>query len=120
MSGARHRKPYPSDLSANEWKKVYPLVQSTRTVGKRRMEDKQEIVNAILYVMRTGCTWRMLPHDLPPWRTVYYHYSRWQKDGTLEMIRIVLGQKSRSRQRSRAYPYDSQQISGRDEKLKQN
>jgi transposase len=54
------------------------------------VHDLREIVNAILYVNRAGCAWRLLPHDFPPYRTVYDYYAKWEKDGTTQAIRDLL------------------------------
>jgi len=56
----------------------------------------REIVNAILYALKTGCSWRQLPNDLPPWKTVYYHFRRWQKRGVLAQIRDALVEQARA------------------------
>jgi putative transposase len=75
------RKSYPSDLTDAEWKKVEPLIpkpESNR--GRKRLHSIREILNAIYYIVRAGCAWRMLPHDLPPWETVYHYFRLWRKN----------------------------------------
>ena len=61
------RKPYPSDLTDEQWKMLAPLLPAAKTGGRPRTVDLREVVNGILYVLRNGCTWRAMPHDLPPW-----------------------------------------------------
>lgn len=86
------RERYPSDLTCTEWQQIQELIKPMPGAGRKRSVDEREIVNAILYVWHSGCTWRMLPHDLPPWPTVYYYYCRWRRDGTLDAIRSELRQ----------------------------
>jgi putative transposase len=76
------RKAYPSDLSDAHWEILEPLLPAPDPEGRPLVSARREIVNALLYVLRTGCSWRQLPHDLPPWQTVYWYLQRWQKDGT--------------------------------------
>ena len=84
------RDSYPTDLSNEEWLHIRDLIKPDRDIGRKRAVDEREIVNAILYVWQSGCAWRMLPHDLPPWPTVYYYFCRWRRDGTLDAIRMTL------------------------------
>lgn len=85
------RKPYPSDLSDAEWQKIEPLIPKPRTNrGRKRKHPIREILNAIFYLLRAGCAWRMLPHDFPPWKTVYHYFRLWRKDGTWERINAAL------------------------------
>ena len=76
------RKPYPSDVTDGQWKWIAPLIPPPKPGGRPREVDLREVVNGILYVVRTGCAWRQLPHDFPKWITVYYYYRRLQRDGT--------------------------------------
>lgn len=73
------RKPYPTDLTDAEWELVKSLIPPEKPGGKHRSVDMREIVNAIFYILRAGCSWRMLPHDLPPWQTVYSYFRRWER-----------------------------------------
>lgn len=75
------RKSYSSDLTNKEWELLQPLLPVDKPRGRKRAVDLREILNAIYYILRTGCQWRMLPHDFPVWPTVYYYFSQWRKDG---------------------------------------
>lgn len=80
------RKPYPSDLSDAEWAKLKAHLPAPHARGARRRVVLREIINALRYLARSGCQWRMLPHDLPPWESVYYYFSQWRDDGTWERL----------------------------------
>ena len=80
------RKPYPSDLTDEQWDILAPLLPAAKSGGRPRSVDLREIVNGILYVLRSGCAWRMLPNDLPPWQTVYKYFRRWTLDGTWKRV----------------------------------
>jgi len=102
-----HRQAYQSDLKDQEWKWLKPLVPAPSSKGMRGRPQEwplREIVNGILYVLRSGCQWRLLPHDLPPWQTVYYHYRRWQLSGLWEKINTVLRERIRQREGREATP----------------
>ena len=113
------RKPYETDLTDDEWAILEPVLKralygdKTKTRGHPRHYPLREIVNAILYVLKTGCQWRNLPHDLPPWKTVYYHFRRWEKRGVLAQIRDTLVEQARA-QAGKAAPkhlaVDSQSV----------
>lgn len=81
-----NRKPYPSDLSDLQWDNIEHLFPPAKTGGRRRKYNNRELVNAILYINRGGCTWRMLPHDFPPWESVYGYFRRWQLAGLWKEI----------------------------------
>lgn len=80
------RKPYPTDLTDEQWTVLAPLLPPPKPGGRPRSVDLREIVNALLYVLRTGCPWRSLPHDLPPWSTVWTYFRCWRDDGTLDRL----------------------------------
>lgn len=93
-----HRQAYQSDLKGQEWKwlkKRLPEPSDKGTRGRPQEWPLREIVNAILYLLRTGCQWRLLPHDLPPWQTVYYHYRKWRKHGIWMKINHLLREQVR-------------------------
>ena len=83
------RKPYPSDLSDQQWALIEPLlprVGRRRPPGRPRKIELREVVNALFYHAREGCTWRALPHDFPPWKTVYNYFQWWDWDGTWQKV----------------------------------
>jgi putative transposase len=77
---------YPTDLSDDQWRLIRSLIPPSRPIGAERSTSIRAVVNAILYRERSGCSWRMLPHDFPHWRTVYGYYCQWQADGVWEKI----------------------------------
>ena len=85
------RKPYPSDLTDAQWEIVRPLIPVFK-VGRPREVDMREVLNAILYLNRSGCQWDMLPHDLPAKSTVYEYFAQWRDDGTWQAILDALRQ----------------------------
>jgi putative transposase len=86
----RARKAYPSDLSDAEWLLIEPLLPRRRTRGQPRIHSHRELLNGMLYVLREGVKWRALPHDLPPWPTVYAYFRDWQDDGTWKRVHDAL------------------------------
>jgi transposase len=84
------RQPYDTDLTDAEWHILAPLVPPEQCGGRPAEHTRREMVNAILYALRTGCQWRLLPHDLPPWKTVYTYFRTWRMDGTWERIHTQL------------------------------
>lgn len=85
------RASYPTDLSDEEWVVIAPLVDTVRRgAGRPCKWSKREILNGIFYAVRCGGAWRMLPHDLPPWKTVYHWFRNWRRDGTWVRINEVL------------------------------
>jgi putative transposase len=84
------RQLYPTDLSDNAWKLIQPLVPEAKPGGRPEAYPKREILNAIFSLLRSGCSWRMLPHDLPPWRIVYHYFRQWQQDGTWQVRHDLL------------------------------
>ena len=80
------RKPYPSDLTKPEWAQVSRFIPPPKPGGRPAKHDRKDIVDAILYVARTGCQWRALPHDFPPWGTVQWYFRIWKADGTLDRL----------------------------------
>ena len=84
------RKSYPSDLTDEQWKILGPLLPPAKPGGRPRTVDLREVVNGILYLLRSGCPWRMVPHDLPPWQTLYKYFRSWTMDGTWERVNETL------------------------------
>jgi transposase len=77
---------YASDVTDDEYGLIEPLSPSARHGGRRRTTDLREVLNAILYLVRTGCQWRMLPKDFPPWSTVYGYFRRFWQEGIWHRI----------------------------------
>jgi len=93
-----HRQAYQSDLKDQEWNWLRRFLPRPSVIGSRgrpQVWHLREIVNGLLYLLRTGCQWRLLPHDLPPWQTVYYHHRKWRLNGIWEKINRLLGQQVR-------------------------
>jgi putative transposase len=84
------RQPYQTDLSDKEWALIQHLVPDAKPGGRPEAYTKREILNAIFYLLRSGCSWRMLPHDLPPWRLVYHYFRQWRQDGTWQLMHDLL------------------------------
>jgi len=84
------RKTYPSDLTDEQWEVLRRLLPAAKPGGRPRSVDLREVVNALLYLLRTGCAWRQLPHDLVPWGTAWAYFRRWRDDGTMERIHDTL------------------------------
>src|SRR3712207_6015461 len=92
------RKPYPTDLSDDEWSYIEPHMPVPKERGRPRIHSTREILDAIFYVLRSGCQWRMLPHDFPRWPTVYYYYFRkWRIDSTWERVNQAIRERLRVR-----------------------
>ena len=92
------RRGYPGDLSEQEWAILEPLIPSAKPGGRPRTTDMREVLNAILYLDRTGGQWRALPHDFPPWSTVWKDDCKWRNDGTWKRIHTALREKTRMKQ----------------------
>src|SRR6478735_99570 len=84
------RTAYPSDLDRAEWAQLERVIPPPKKGGRPAKHDRREIVNALLYVARTGCQWRALPHDFPPWTIAYWYFRAWKKDGTLDRLMAEL------------------------------
>ena len=90
------RKPYPSDLSEGEWEILKPLLPKPKGFGHPVEVNFREILNGIFYVQRTGCQWEMMPHDLPPYSTVYHYFQKWQRKGIWQLIHDQVRQQVRT------------------------
>jgi putative transposase len=90
-----NQKRYPTDLSDKEWALLEPLLPPAKTGGRERTVEIREVVNAIFYLLRTGCSWRMMPQDFPKWQTVYTYFWNWKEDGTWQKANDVLRRKVR-------------------------
>ena len=93
-----HRRPYPSDLSDAEWALLEPLLASPERRGRPPEWPARRVADAVFYLLRSGCAWRMLPREYPPWQTVYYHFRRWRLDGRLRRAHDALRAEVRARE----------------------
>ena len=89
------RKRYPSDLSDRQWEVIEPLLSKGSGRGRGMEYEFRELLNGILYLNRTGCAWRAIPHDLPPWESVYYWFKKWRDDGSWKRVHDELRRKVR-------------------------
>jgi putative transposase len=90
MEAHSRRQRYPSDLNDAEWQLIEGMIPPEVGGGRHRDTDMRAVVEGILYLVRSGCAWRMLPKDFPPWQTVHHYYRRWRKDGTILRIHDAL------------------------------
>jgi len=108
------RKPYASDLTNEQWKLMEDLIPPAKPGGRPREVSMREVLNAIMYVLRSGCAWRLLPHDFPKWNIVYYYFWRFRKDGLWQDIHDLLRDELRVREGREASPsaavIDSQSV----------
>jgi putative transposase len=108
------RHSYSSDLSDEEWQILQPLVPETKPGGRPRVHQTRELLDAIFYVVRGGCAWRLLPHDFPPWQTAYHYFRVWRINGTWERIHTTLRERTRPKAAREATPsatiVDSQSV----------
>jgi putative transposase len=91
--GKVKRRTYPSDLTEGQWKKIYKLLPTPKSgeeQGGSPPCDLREILNALFYWAKEGCSWRGLPHDFPKWQSVYHYFNSWNKAGLWEKIKAVL------------------------------
>jgi putative transposase len=91
------RRRYPTDLTDAEWECIKPHLPSAKTRGRPRIHGLRQLLDAVFYVLRTGCAWRLLPREFPPWRTVYHYFRQWRIDGTFEQLNAVLREQLRTR-----------------------
>src|SRR4030042_1394827 len=80
----------PSDLTDEQWALIAPLIPPPKTGGRRRTTDMRDVADGIFYQTRSGCQWRMLPDDFPPWSTVHYYYRQWRLAGVWQAIHDAL------------------------------
>ncbi len=91
------RKPYTTDLSDAEWSRLRSYLPTPKAGERPRTHSPRDVLDAIFYVLKSGCTWRLLPHDFPPWSTVYYHFRRFRLNGLWSLILKVLHAAERKR-----------------------
>ena len=87
---ATPRQAYPTDLNDTEWNVIASNLPEPKSGGRPREHSWREILNAIFYIVRGGCAWRLLPHDFPPWKTVYHYFRLLRLDGTWERMNAAL------------------------------
>ena len=108
------RKPYPTDLTDEQWKLVEPLLPPARAGGRPRKTDLREVLNALFYLVRGGCQWRMIPHEFPPWKTCYNYYRAWIASGTWDeivyMLRLDVRVQAGRHEQPRVAAIDSQSV----------
>src|SRR5215216_3224852 len=108
------RNPYPTDLSDTEWACLESHLPAPKATGRPRIHSPREILDAIFYVLRSGCPWRLLPHDFPPWKTVFHYFRVWRIDGTWERINRAIRERLRVRLKRNPQPsagiVDSQSV----------
>jgi putative transposase len=108
------RKTYRTDLSDAEWAYIEPHIPTPKAPGRPRVHPLREIFDAILYLLRSGCAWRLLPHDFPPWKTVHHYFRTWRIDGTWERMHTALREHLRIRMKREPQPsagiVDSQSV----------
>ena len=93
----KQRKRYDTDLTDKEWAIIAPLIPKAKPGGRPRKVDIREVINAVFYLLKSGCTWRLLPHDFPHWKTVYYYFGKWKKDGTWRKIHNTIREQVRTK-----------------------
>src|SRR3984893_4470597 len=89
------RNPYDTDLTDSEWDQLQPLVPAPKPGGRPAKHSRREILNGIFYIVRSGSAWKLLPHDLPPWRTIYHYFWSWRGAGTWQKIHDTVRAKVR-------------------------
>ncbi len=108
------RKAYYTDLSDAEYNALVPLLAVPAAAGRPRLHPLREILNSVFSIVRSGCAWRLLPHEFPPWQTVYHYVRRWRLDGTWERLHTALREHLRGRTGRKAQPragiIDSQSV----------
>ena len=107
-------KTYPTDLSDKQWKLLETMLPPPEQLGRKRSVDLRQIINALCYLARSGCQWRMLPKEFPKWQIVYYYFSRWRESEWFIALNDALRQKIRLLSGKKAHPsaaiIDSQSV----------
>ena len=114
MYSTRLQRAYPSDLTDAQWDLLASLIPPVKLDAAYHLHARRDLVNARLYVLRSGCPWRSLPHDFPAWGTVYHYFRKWQREGVWDRVLETLRMQMRSKQGRDAQPsaavIDSQSI----------
>jgi transposase len=95
---------YTTDLSDAEWALLKPYLPASKSTGRPRTHAPRQMLDAIFYILRSGCPWRLLPRDFPPWKTVYHYFRQWRLDGTFERLNAVLRERLRLRSGRAPHP----------------
>jgi len=110
----KSKQPYPTDLNDTQWSKIRPYLPAEAQTGRPREHGWRMILNGIFYILQSGCSWRVLPHDLPAWQTVYHYFRLWRKEGLWEELNQALREKVRRRHKKKRQPsaaiLDSQSV----------
>lgn len=108
------RRPYPSDLTDEQWRLIEPLIPKAKRGGRPRTTNMREVINSIRYLHRSGCQWDMLPHDLLPKSTAYEYFAQWRDDGSWQRMMDTLREQAREKQEREPTPsaacIDSQSV----------
>jgi transposase len=114
MFGKRLNHAYSSNLTDAQWAVLEPLIPAIKSDATFYVHERRALVDAMLYVLRSGCAWRALPHDFPAWQTVYHYFRKWQRDGVWDQVLATLRMQLRHKQGREAEPsaaiIDSQSI----------
>jgi putative transposase len=109
-----NKQSYPTDLIDRQWQCISPLIPAAKPGGRPRTLDMRDVINAMLYIVVTGCQWRMLPHEYPKWQSVYAYFKQWRDDGTWQRIHDTLRAEVRRRAGRHKHPtagcLDSQSV----------
>ena len=118
------RKPYPTDLSDVQWNRLRSYLPIPKPQGRPRTHSLRDVLDAIFYVLKSGCHWRLLPHDFPPWSTVYYHFRKLRRSGAWAFIYRALHKAERKRVGKNPDPsaalMDSQSVKSTEEGARSN
>jgi putative transposase len=108
------RTAYATDLTAAQWEHIEPLIPKPKKGGRPHTTNMREVINAILYVLRSGCAWRLVPHDFPPWGTVYFYFWTFRRGGIWQRIHDTLRDRLRRKEGRKTSPsaaiVDSQSV----------
>lgn len=108
------RKSYSTDLTDKQWQIILPMIPPAKIGGRPRAINTREVINSVFYVLKTGCDWRMLPHDFPKWQIIYNYFQTWQKNGIWKKIHDKLRDKVRLKAGKKKQPtagiIDSQSV----------
>jgi putative transposase len=98
------KRSYATDLTDAEWECLESYIPAPKCRGRPKTHTTREVLNAIFYVLKSGCAWRLLPRDFPPWETVYWWFRRWRIDGTFERLNAALRERVRTSLGRNAHP----------------